>query len=101
MSNYDEALRRIEEAKATGKTELNFSHMWLPDLPPDIWKLTKLEVLNLSRNQLTALPTEIGKLTKLELLYLFGNPINDDDEMVVELKKNGVFVYIYPLQPTL
>ncbi|XP_019518466.1 PREDICTED: ras suppressor protein 1 [Hipposideros armiger] len=42
-------------------------------LPPDIGKLTKLQILSLRDNDLISLPKEIGELTQLKELHIQGN----------------------------
>ncbi|XP_032951327.1 LOW QUALITY PROTEIN: ras suppressor protein 1-like [Rhinolophus ferrumequinum] len=42
-------------------------------LPPDIGKLTKLQILNLRDTDLTLLPKEIGALIQLKELHIQGN----------------------------
>src|SRR3972149_3393614 len=69
----DIALGRIQEAAATGATELDLSGLGLTALPAELWQLTALERLDLSENQLTTLPPEIGRLTALMQLYLGDN----------------------------
>jgi small GTP-binding protein len=74
MTN-EELLEVIEEAKASGATELDLYWANLTTLPAEIGQLTKLTWLNLGRNQLTTLPPEIGRLTKLTFLDLTSNQL--------------------------
>jgi len=74
-AGYQEALRRIEEARVSGATLLGLRNMGLTKLPPEIGQLTNLQWLDLSDNQLTALPPEIGRLTSLSVLIVNNNPL--------------------------
>lgn len=94
MSNYEEALKKIEEAKVTRATKLDLSHMELKELPPEIGQLKKLRWLDLYNNQLTGMPREIGELKNLKRLWLGKNPIDPDDKSIAELRGNGISVYI-------
>jgi hypothetical protein len=48
----------------------------LTSLPPEIGHLTNLRVLSCLWNQLTSLPPEIGRLTNLRELYCWGNHLS-------------------------
>ena len=69
----DELLQLIDQAAAEGWTELDLSGQELTELPPEIGKLTQLEVLILAKetddeyigNEITSLPAEIGQLKNL------------------------------------
>ena len=63
---YREAEKKIEEARRSGATELDFSGMRLTELPESIGKLTKLQELYLTDNQLTKLPESIGKINQFQ-----------------------------------
>jgi internalin A len=76
MTNED-VLKVIQEAKASGITELNLSGKGLTVLPPEIGQLTKLERLDLSDNDLTALPSEICQMMSLYWLHLSRNRFAD------------------------
>lgn len=67
---YEEALRRIEQARKEGKVQLDLENLGLTAVPPEIGQLTRLGELDLSRNQLTAVPPEIWQLTGLQSLDL-------------------------------
>ncbi|WYD80808.1 MAG: COR domain-containing protein [Candidatus Electrothrix gigas] len=67
---YEEALRRIEEARETGATELNLSSQGLNELPPELFQLKNLIRLVLDNNELNSLPSEILQLQHLKRLYL-------------------------------
>jgi hypothetical protein len=74
-AGYQEALRRIEEARVSGETRLILSELGLTALPPEIGQLKNLRHLYLYGNQLTTLPAEIGQLTNLEGLALNRNQL--------------------------
>ena len=69
----EEALKRIEAARAGGHDTLDLSGLGLTSVPPEIGQLTELTELDLSGNQLTSLPSEIGQLAELTELNLYGN----------------------------
>ena len=72
---YQEALRRINEAADRGATSLTLENLVLQALPPEIGNLASLTRLYLNENQLTALPPEIGNLANLRGLSLEGNQL--------------------------
>jgi Leucine-rich repeat (LRR) protein len=49
--------------------------MTVPDLPPELCKLTALTVLGLGDNQLTELPPELKTLMDRGVVKLSGNPL--------------------------
>ncbi|MBD2231203.1 COR domain-containing protein [Phormidium tenue] len=69
----DELLRLIDQAAAEGWKTLDLSGKNLTELPPEIDKLTLLQLLNLSSNQLSSLPLEITQLASLQSLNLSDN----------------------------
>ena len=75
MTN-EELLKKIEEAKASGATELYLGGMGITILPSEIFQLPKLTTLHLSGNQLSSLPPEIGQLTNLTKLYIWNNQLS-------------------------
>jgi internalin A len=77
LTPYENALQRIQEAAATGATELDLQRLRLTELPPEIGQLTNLESLNLYANRLTSVPPEIGQLTNLQELNLTWNQLTD------------------------
>ena len=108
--NYQEALRRIQEAKRENSPTLNLSGLELTHLPSELFELinlTKLELtdnelstlpesigklinltrLDLNNNQFTLIPKIIGKLTKLTHLILWGNRITKLSEAIGKLTK--------------
>lgn len=93
----------------TRLTHINGWHNRLTTLPESIGNLTNLHELFLSDNELTALPESIGNLTNLRrciananqlttlpasiqnlnllrMLALVGNPINDQEKMVIKTR---------------
>ena len=60
--SYKRVLRRIEEARKTGATELDLSFQELSELPPELFKLENLTVLYLDSNNLISLPPELFNL---------------------------------------
>ena len=70
---YDIALRRIEEAAATGVIGLDLRELKLDTLPVEIAQLVSLISFGLSSNHLISLPAEIGQLAKLRYLHLASN----------------------------
>ncbi len=60
MTN-EELLKVIEEAKASGVTELDLSCKGITALPPEICQLPKLKELRLDGNPLTSPPLEIAE----------------------------------------
>ena len=91
MSNsgddYERALDAINAvANQKGLVSLNFSYDGLLSrdpvrsqqmraLPPEISRLTELEILDLSKHQLSKLPPAIGELRSLRRLDLSGNQL--------------------------
>jgi internalin A len=76
-SGYEEALREIEEAQATGVAFLDLSGLFLKRLPPTIGNLQNLTYLDLSDNELQVLPRQIGRLKKLATLRIDGNDLRE------------------------
>jgi internalin A len=70
--DYQEALHRIEEAERTGTVELSLSELHnLTRLPPELKRLTSLQLLDLSRcEQLSGDLSPLAALTSLQSLYL-------------------------------
>jgi internalin A len=65
----------IAQAAEEQWEELNLSHMYLWELPPEIGNLINLTSLNLSENHLNTLPETIGNLSNLTSLDLNYNKI--------------------------
>ncbi len=73
--SYQEALKRIRDAKESGADKLGLSSLGLTKLPPKLVELTHLTALYLYFNQLTTLPEFLGNLTGLTRLYLSSNQL--------------------------
>jgi Leucine-rich repeat (LRR) protein len=114
---YGIALRRIEEARVSGATELNLAELGLSELPPAIGNLINLialdlsynrlsslppqiaylqnlQVLDLYNNQLSSLPPEIGNLTNLQWLWLDNNPLISPPPEIVEQGTAAILDYL-------
>ena len=91
---YEEALKRIEEAKRTQATALDLSFCNLKNLPSEIFQLTNLHTLYLGGNGLNDLPAEIARLTNLHTLNLSGNELNELPAELARLKGETV-IYLY------
>jgi len=102
---YEEALRRIEEARETGATELDLSRQELTELPPELLQLTNLTKLDLGINRLKQLPPEIGQLANLTHLHLWGNHFSILPQEILKLTKlttlNVIFNSLTFLPPQL
>jgi len=64
---YQEALQRIEEAAATGASELSLSGLGLKSLPPEIGQLANLTYLNIDG---TTLPPQYPRTLPEFMAYL-------------------------------
>ncbi|MBT3314224.1 MAG: TIR domain-containing protein [Anaerolineae bacterium] len=71
--SYQEAIKRIKEARAKNARRLNLSGLQLKKIPPEIRQLTSLISLSLSSNLLSVLPSEISQLSSLTSLNLSSN----------------------------
>jgi internalin A len=85
--SWQEALRRIEDARHDNGTHLDLSELELTSLPESLSQLTQLEGLNLSDNQLTALPGFLGQLNNLQMLDLSSNQFTAIPELVSKFIK--------------
>ncbi len=78
----EEALNRIEKAKAERSVKLDLKYMELKEIPMGVFDLHWLQSLDLRHNQISSIPSEIRSLTKLEELHLnFNNLSNLPDEI--------------------
>ena len=67
--------RDINVLLALQHLNINMADCNFTTLPPDIGKLSKLQILEICFNGLTALPAEIGQLSNLQTLNLWGNQL--------------------------
>lgn len=72
---YEEALERIKEAARKKSRKLDISNLGLTTIPPELFKLTKLEELYLNDNRITAIPDSLGRLVNLDTLFFYNNRI--------------------------
>ena len=70
---FQEARRRIEEARRTQAAALNLRSLGLHSIPTEIVQLTQLKCVYLDNNLLQALPKDFTKLSHLQELYLRDN----------------------------
>jgi Leucine-rich repeat (LRR) protein len=70
-----EAIKRIEQARHTGCTELYLTRLGITEWPKGITELNNLHKLHIRRNKIIRVPPEIGDLTELTELSLAANPI--------------------------
>ncbi|MCI5193586.1 MAG: hypothetical protein D3915_10755 [Candidatus Electrothrix sp. AU1_5] len=83
---YEEALRRIEEARETGATELDLGFQELTELPYELFELKDLTELDFRGRQLIELPPELFELKNLIELDLSGNQLYELPAELSELK---------------
>jgi internalin A len=83
--SYEEAVRKIEQAKIENATVLDLSRFGLESIPENIGQLSALQTLYLSHNQLTGLPECIGNLTALRTLWLHNNQLTSVPESLSQL----------------
>jgi hypothetical protein len=72
-----EAIRRINDAKREGKTDLEITHLKLERLPKELFTLSSLKVLIAHNNRLRSLPRELFSLKSLERLFLEYNDLTE------------------------
>src|SRR6266481_1167279 len=82
---WQEAIRRIKEAKRTNATSLDLSYIALTTIPYSLAQLAKLEILDLNGNQITAIPDSLAQLANLSLLDLKGNQITAIPDSLAQL----------------
>jgi internalin A len=80
-----EAQVRIEEARKTGKRDLDLSGLNLTAIPDSLGQLTNLQQLNLSNNQITAIPDSLAQLTNLQQLNFSINQITAIPDSLAQL----------------
>ena len=94
--DWQEALDRIEQAKAEGGKMVNLSGLDITEIPDELFELAPtLETLNLIGTQITdAAP--LAKLTNLTELYLSDTPAAKNPENVGvfnAMQDNGCEIY--------
>jgi internalin A len=82
---WQEATRRIEEARRTGDRSLTLTNLALTEIPDSFFTLPDLEEIDLSRNKLTAVPDSLRQCTKLINLTLKNNLISAIPNWIGEL----------------
>ncbi|OQX24659.1 MAG: hypothetical protein BWK80_19660 [Desulfobacteraceae bacterium IS3] len=80
----EELLKILRRAEDEGLTELDLSEYEITHLPPEISRLSALEVLIV--RGLNSLPPEIGQLRNLNRLYLSSNEIRNLPPEIGQLK---------------
>ncbi|MDM8524115.1 COR domain-containing protein [Desulfococcaceae bacterium HSG8] len=112
--NQEQLLKIIRKAEKEGAVELDLSDHRITYLPPEIGRLTSLQVLivrglielpkeiaslrsltrlYLSYNQLTELPEEVSQLRNLTRLYLNSNQLSELPKEIDRLKNlNGLYL---------
>ncbi|CAD1808639.1 Leucine Rich repeats (2 copies) family protein [Candida parapsilosis] len=80
-----------EEASIEFPYQLYLTGNQLTQLPPSLFKFTKLQVLSLRRNKLRSIPPLIGKLVNLIDLSLSSNKLEFFPYQILQLKKLSNF----------
>ena len=82
---YQEALKRIKEAKEENLTRLNLNELDLTTVPIEVLELPNLITLDLEKNRLATFPEVIWSLTKLERLNLSNNQLKTITKAILKL----------------
>jgi len=82
---WQEAVRRIEEAKSSNASTLNLSRLKLTAIPDSLTRLANLQQLTLGENQITAIPESLAQLANLRELNLFRNQITTIPDSLAQL----------------
>src|ERR1039457_1845771 len=82
---WQEALRRIEEARRSRAGKLGLKQLGLTAVPDSLAQLINLRELDLSDNQIANIPDFLAKLTNLRLLNLTKNQITAISDSVARL----------------
>jgi internalin A len=91
---WQEALRRIEEAKRSNATELDLSALKLNAIPDFLAELVNLRNLNLGSNKISAIPDWITQLANLQTLDLSLNQIAAIPDSFAQLANlRSLFLY--------
>ncbi|MHC4880073.1 MAG: leucine-rich repeat domain-containing protein [Planctomycetota bacterium] len=90
---FDNAVKKIEQARRDGATELDLSWKWnsegsgkLTELPESLGQLTQLQTLEVYSNQLTSLPASTGNLQQLRILIVNDNKLTGLPKSVANLQ---------------
>lgn len=90
-----EVFKAIKKAVQKGRKKLELRGV--SELPPEIGKLTKLQMLVLNNNHLSILPPEISDLSNPRELNLSGNSLPDLPPSL-EVSKNPAEIIAYYLK---
>jgi len=90
---WQEALRRIEEAKRNKRVSLDLSGLGLTAIPDSLARLANLQQLSLDNNQLTTIPDSLAQLANLLILYLHNNQLTAMPDSLGKLT-NLQFLYL-------
>jgi len=72
---FEEAVRRIDEAKRSRSLDLNLSGLNLDTIPDSLAQLSNLQSLDLMNNQIGTIPDSLAQLSNLQFLDLDNNQI--------------------------
>ena len=85
--DYQEAERRIEQARFSGDSELYLKGLGLTALPESLSQLQQLQLLFVSGNELTALPESLSQLQQLQNLDVSDNQLTALPESLSQLQQ--------------
>ena len=89
---WQEALRKIVDAKRFGNIELSLSLLGLVTIPDSLVQLSNLGRLFLFNNELTTIPDSITRLSNLRELYLHYNHLISIPDGLARLSKLKILV---------
>jgi internalin A len=81
---FDEAVRRIEQARVAPDTSLDLANLGLTRVPESIGQLAQLNILEIYGNWLTALPDTMRELRRLHVLLAHENELTSLPEWITE-----------------
>lgn len=90
---YEEALRKIEEAKRNNSTELDLSGLYLSKIPLKVQELRYIRELDISNNKLVSIPKWLLYLPRLNSLNMSNNLLTNVPFWLYELT-NLIFLDI-------
>ena len=64
---------------------LQLRHRRLRQVPPEVWRMTNLQVLDLRGNRIAALPDSLARLTNLQRIDLSRNPLTALPDSLVRM----------------